>query len=188
MSFFLFIVFFSYIADSWHIPIRMVYYIWLVEEPKAVFPVGRPSIFFCRSDPWSSCSIAVCQSRTFPPRMSLPRQNLLLHLYPLCRDSPVNMQMFCPMAQESSQLHTMKITLLSGVADPDVQRYFSVFCIKFLSGILCLIPVWHFLPTVIYHFLPIIIGKNSFSLQNLSGKTFSSEQFSDLREYFHASF
>ena len=34
------------------------------------------------------------------------------------------MQMFCPMAQESSQLHTMKITLLSGVADPDVQRYF----------------------------------------------------------------
>lgn len=91
--------------------------------------------------PWSSCSIAVCQSRTFPPRMSLPRQNLLLHLYPLCRDSPVNMQMFCPMAQESSQLHTMKITLLSGVADPDVQRYFSVFCIKFLSGILCLIPV-----------------------------------------------
>ena len=56
--------------------------------------------------------------------MSLPRQNLLLHLYPLCRDSPVNMQMFCPMAQESSQLHTMKITLLSGVADPDVQRYF----------------------------------------------------------------
>ena len=121
--FFYLLYFFSYIADSWHIPIRMVYYIWLVEEPKAVFPVGRPS-FFCRSDPWSSCSIAVCQSRTFPPRMSLPRQNLLLHLYPLCRDSPVNMQMFCPMAQESSKLHTMKITLLSGVADPDVQRYF----------------------------------------------------------------
>ena len=91
---------------------------------KGGFPCRETVYFFCRSDPWSSCSIAVCQSRTFPPRMSLPRQNLLLHLYPLCRDSPVNMQMFCPMAQESSQLHTMKITLLSGVADPDVQRYF----------------------------------------------------------------
>ena len=89
------------------------------EEDGVLIPVT-----VLQAGPWSSCSIAVCQSRTFPLRMSLPRQNLFLHLYPLCRNSPVNMQMFCPMAQESSQLHTMKITLLSGVADPDVQRYF----------------------------------------------------------------
>ena len=122
--FFYLLYFFSYIADSWHIPIRMVYYIWLVEEPKAVFPVGRPSIFFAGQILGHRAVLQYARAGRFPPRMSLPRQNLLLHLYPLCRDSPVNMQMFCPMAQESSQLHTMKITLLSGVADPDVQRYF----------------------------------------------------------------
>ena len=105
--FFYLLYFFSYIADSWHIPIRMVYYIWLVEEPKAVFPVGRPSIFFAGQILGHRAVLQYARAGRFPQECP-------------CRGKIS----FCTKAQETSQLHTMKITLQSGLADPDVQRYF----------------------------------------------------------------